>query len=108
MRTRKIAHKVSERFKKAFLSVKIPVNYALVVNCKKLLQESEIDADDDMLEEILSRYLDLVIYGLCNNSTPTKEDLLNIALEVMDESEEDFDEDEFEDDDFEDFDEERF
>lgn len=79
----KIASKVAERFKQAFLSVKLPVNYALVVNCKKLLAEHNLDCDDEMLEEILSRYLDLVIYGLCNDNTPTKEDLLNVATEVM-------------------------
>lgn len=83
----KIASKVAERFKQAFLSIKLPVNYALVVNCKKLLAEHNLECDDEMLEEILSRYLDLVIYGLCNGNTPTKEDLLNVATEVMGEYE---------------------
>lgn len=104
----KIATRVSERFKKSFLSVKIPVNYALVVNCKKLLEESEIQADDEMLEEILSRYLDLVIYGLCNGASPSKDDLLNIAREVSEEYDEEYDlEEDFEDfEDMDDFDDE--
>jgi hypothetical protein len=103
----RVAAKVAERFKEAFLSIKLPVNYALVVNCKKLLSENNLNCDDEMLEEILSRYLDLVIYGLCNDSVPTKEDLLNVATEVMSEyddmglSESDFDEEE-------EFEEERF
>lgn len=100
----KVATKVAERFKTAFLSVKLPVNYALVVNCKKLLSESQIEVDDEMLEEILSRYLDVVVYGLCNNTTPSKEDLLSIALEVSEEFQDDLDED-FSDD-FDDFDDE--
>lgn len=101
----KIASKVAHRFKVSFLSVKLPVNYALVVNCKKLLSESQIEADDEMLEEILSRYLDLVIYGLCNGASPSKEDLLAIAKEVVGEYdvEEDFDDEDFDDEfDFED------
>lgn len=104
--SKKIANKVADRFKKAHLSVKIPVNYALVVNFKKMLLENGIFADEGILEEILSRYLDLVVYGLCNNSSPSKEDLLNVASEVLEEIEdEELDDeefDEFEDEDFDD------
>jgi hypothetical protein len=101
----KIANRVARRFKQAYLSVKIPVNYAFVLNCKKLLAEQNIEAEDEDLLEILSRYLDLVIFGLCNGSTPSQDDLINIANEVVSEyndldGDEDFEED-FEDEDFE-------
>ena len=85
MRTEKVASNVADRFKRAFLSIKIPVNYALVLNCKRILEGYNLS--NEMLVDILARYLDLVIYGICNDTSPTKEDLLKIAAEVASEYE---------------------
>jgi DNA repair ATPase RecN len=97
---KKIANRVARRFKQAYLSMKIPVNYAFIVNCKKMLSEQGIEVEDEDLQEILSRYLDLVIYGLCNGTAPSKEDLINIAQDFVTEYN-DLDEDEDEDEDLE-------
>jgi len=105
MKNSRIANNVAARFKRAYLTVKLPINYAIVVNCKKFLEDRDISVDDEILVEILSRYLDLVIYGLCNGNTPSEDDLTQVATEVVDE----YNDDDYLDDDFQDdFEEERF
>lgn len=105
-KAQKIANNIMQ--KKAYLVLKVPVGYALLKNSKDVLQNKVgLRVDDEDLEEIFSRFLDLVIFGLMKdtenmgNSMPSADAFIQVAEEVLEDKYENEDE-EFEDEEFED------
>src|SRR5271166_5558721 len=105
--------KVADRIISGYITVKVPVGYAVVKKIKGLVESSgKGTPSDEELEEIASRFLDLALYSVTQEQRTedpsdethrvTLHDLLQVADEVMhsDEDELDFD-DEDEDEDME-------
>jgi len=89
---KKIADRIASRTVEAYLMLKVPVGYSLMRNTKALIQSQlGAEAQDEDLEEIFARFLDLVIFGLMRDSNqigssfPSPEHFYEVVKEVMQE-----------------------
>jgi hypothetical protein len=105
-KAQKIANNIMQ--KKAYMVLKVPVGYALLKNSKDVLQKKiGIQVQDEDLEEIFARFIDLVIFGLMKDtenvgtSMPSADAFVQVAEEVLQDnydSDEDFEDSDFDDD----------
>ncbi len=87
--------KIANRIIQSYLMLKVPVGYALVKNCRSLIEARTGEAvDDEELENVLIRFLDLTLFYLNKEGTTPnlKEEFYNITDEVLSNREEDEDE----------------
>jgi hypothetical protein len=105
-KAQKIANNIMQ--KKAYMVLKVPVGYALLKNSKDVLQKKiGIGVQDEDLEEIFARFIDLVIFGLMKDtenvgtSMPSADAFVQVAEEVLQDNyddSEDFEDSDFDDD----------
>lgn len=105
MKSKRIAaaNKIAERVLTSYMVLKVPLGYALVKNAKAIIeQHTGADIEDEDLEEIFARFLDLVVFALVKDTQaggemPQPDEFYAVAKEVLDSLKEDEDEDEGDD-----------
>lgn len=89
------ANKIAERLLTSYMVLKVPLGYALVRNAKSAIeQQTGAQIEDEDLEEIFARFLDLVVFALMKDTQsgaqmPKPEEFYAVAKEVLDSLNED-------------------
>lgn len=92
--------------KKSYMVLKVPVGYSLLKNAKAIIEhKTGTKVDDEDLEEIFARFLDLVVFGLMKDTEnvgsamPSADAFVEVADEVLTNSDKYDDELDFDDED---------
>jgi hypothetical protein len=112
-------HSIASRIVNAYMVLKVPVGYSFIHNAKSIISaHSGVAVEDEDLEAIIARFLDLVIFSLtkdpdhAGDSMPSTEQFFQIVDEVLQSSDrygdDEDDMDRYDDEDLDDEDEGRF
>ena len=99
-------HSVANRLVNSYMVLKVPVGYSFIHNAKAIISaHCGISVEDEDLEAIIARFLDLVIFNLtkdpdhAGDSMPSTDQFFQIADEVLATSENRYGDDDGDDED---------
>jgi len=98
MNKNSIVEKIAQRSIESYIMLKLPLGYSLVQNAKSIVKNhAGVDIQDEDLEEVLARFLDLIVFSLMKDvkdlgsEMPQPDAFYKIVGDVIKESQEDGD-----------------